>query len=711
MGRKNYAPGSNEADRKLIPFNQNTFSAGVIKDFAASQIPDTAIAEGKNVVVHQREIQGRLGSTLFTPTELPPLTGKTGLVATKDGYIITCTSNIFTEDDVGNYWVWPGTETTHEEIIHYINGTHIEVSTSSTRALTTGCYMRGKVNLWKFHSVQRVWLFLLGNEFWIADQELSAFTLVPTISVGYEPYNAVSQAEEFDNQSWVVFNSAGHFHITFYQNIWVAWKRNIPIPSFYIYESSLVGEYAYGYIYSAARLTEMGNFVNRLTPSRIELETGTNIWGDDLKDWSDINRSSALSSDDGEVIGPLYVPRILDTDPEEYQRHLTHFPVYRTCDKVNKYQSGQYDAVLNNPQQFIWVYDLRICAAFFARKYNGHILARYGEFEQADVGSVVEWEDGNRDTIIEYIAPDDVVIDHVMYYDTDTDYMACAIGNGRVLRASQSGTTVTRTHGDVFTAADVNKTITWSTGYRSYIRTFVDANTVTVYDEQDRVSQGITIDPVYRNFYDTTDDDTLKSRVRELTCRARFLQPMPEVNDGVVVPGFLITCRRGEKDVYYCAWEANHEYLSSFYNVAYQLSTAIKDPIQKLLKHPNRFTALCQNNKTWFGPINLSDTLSLPEVNVIVPILSGIDVLDAAVGCFDFGSVQEIDNGMYVMLTAEPSGVGLRRFNGTSFSANELEIPKSGYTTVQNDLEKLQKATGSVYDAIAGYIVWGREKE
>jgi hypothetical protein len=710
MGRKNYLPGSNESDRKMIEFNQNSFASGLIQDFPASQIPDNAIAEGKNVVVYPKEIQGRLGTTLYSTVELPPLTGKTGLVAIKTGYIITCTSNIFTDDDVGNYWVWPGTETTHEEIIRYINGTHVEVATSGDRVLTTGCYMRGKVNLWKFHSVQNVWLFLLGTEFWIADRDITSFTLVPVISLGYTPFSSVSQAEEFDNQSWIVFNSAGHWHITFYQNMWLAWKRNIPIPNIYIPEITGSGSYEYGYIYSVARLTEMGIFIDRLTPSKIELETGTNTWNDKYEDWSDINVSAPISASSGQVIGPLFLPIISGPDDIEYQHHLTHYPIYRTCDKINKYQSGQYEAVLNNPQRFVWAKDLRICGAMFARKYNGHILCRYGQFEEADIGSVVQWENGDRDTIIDYIAPDDVVIDHVMYYDIDTDYMACAIGNGQVVRASQSGTTVTRTHGNTFSANDVGETITWSTGYRSYIAAYISANEVTVYDDNDRVSQGCTFRPTHRHYYDIVDDDTLKARIRDLSCRNRFLQPMPEVNDGIVVPGFVITARRGEKDVYYCAWENYHEYLASFYNPAYQLSSAIKDPIQKLLKHPNRFTALCQNNKTWFGPINLSEEVVLEEVNVIVPLLSGIDVLDAAVGCFDFGSIQEIDNGMYVMLTSEPSGVGLRRFNGMSFGPNELEIPKFGHTTIQTLLEKLQKATASIYDAIAGYIVWGRDK-
>ena len=712
MGRKNYNKGSDKTDRKIISFDQDSFAAGLIKDFPATEISGNALAKADNVVNYPNEVQGRLGSQLYTTYELPPITGRTGLVGSKAGYIITCTTNLFTEDDVGNYWVWPGTETVHEEIIRYINGFHVEVATSDTRALTTGCYMRGKVNLWHFHSVLKKWLFLIGTDFWVVDIPMTTWTKILVISKGSVPNNALSAVDEYDKDSWIVFNSKGHYHVTYYWEKFFAWKRNIPIPNIAVDEvpATATTNFLYGYIYSTARLTEMGNFIDRLTPSRIELETGTNSWGDNLQDYNDVNTVNAIDATNGQVVGPLYVPQVTDTDPVEYHTHLTHFPIYRTLDKTNLYQQDQNQALLNNPQRFIWVKDLRICAAFFARKYNGHVLARYGQFEIADIGSTIEWENGDRDTIIGYVREDEVIIAHSMYYDVDTDYMACAIGNGTVIRGSQTGYTVTRTHGGVFTASDVGTTITWSTGYRSVIEAYVDANTVTVHDNQDKVAEGLTLNPEYRNFYDTSDDTTLRSRIRDMMCKSRFLEPMPDVNDGIVVPGFLITARRNEKDLYYCAWEDNYEYLASFYNKGYQYSTKIKDNIQKLLKHPNRFSALCQNDKTWWGPINASDTMTLEDVNVIIPILGGIDILDSSIGCFDFGSIQAFEKGYYIMLTHEPSGIGLRMFNGFSFGENLLEVPNTGHTTIAKDLENIQKATASIYDGIMGYIIWGREK-
>ncbi|HUX56364.1 MAG TPA: hypothetical protein VMV77_05290, partial [Bacteroidales bacterium] len=68
------------------------------------------------------------------------------------------------------------------------------------------------------------------------------------------------------------------------------------------------------------------------------------------------------------------------------------------------------------------------------------------------------------------------------------------------MRATQTGDVITRTHGSTFTEADERKTITWSTGDRSVIKEYVDADSVIVYDINDRLVQGLTLDPTYRYF-------------------------------------------------------------------------------------------------------------------------------------------------------------------------------------------------------------------
>lgn len=831
--RKSLAPGSNEKDRSLIKIDTDNFGYGIVKDPPASTIPKNSLADGENVICYPTEVISRTGSRLYTTSELPPLAGRTGYSASKSGYIVTCDQNHFTLDDVGNYWVWPGTETEHDEIIRYIDGMHVEVADSGTKTTQVGCYMRGKINLWKFHSVQKKWLWMLGNELWLTNLDIDEWTEVLIVSRD-APYNAISDCKEFDEWSWMVFNSNGIFRVDLDSPDPIAYKINVPIPNSRMSEQAQTvdTDYQYGYIYGTSRIIGNAWFRSRLTPARIETETGANNWDDAYQDYADVWTedpigpstetfaelecarlgatyqniagwntivdgtfninvngigtyevycdfsnvttmaevaatiqaalrdyfSDATCEYDGDhfvltsgripsgtisyctagatgtdiatimggtvaanavisypytdvptVVGPLKLPVVNNTDPQEYQWHFTHYPIYRTLDKRGLYKQGTSELRLNDPERFVWVKDLRVCGAFWARRYNGHALARIGQFEEADVGTVIEWEDGARTTILGYASPDDVIIyDAGGYYaKEETDYMAAAIGDGRVLRASQTGTTVTRTHGDVFTAADVRKTITWATGYRSIIIAFINANQVTVNDDYDKDVQGITLDPVQRYFNDTISDDTLRTRETRLLCKTRFLENMSNCNVGLVVPGYMLTAQRTSNRLEYCQLPIGYDYLAGFHNKGYQFSETIKDDIQFLLMAPNKFIALC-SNRTWHGPTNISEFVTLPKTGVVVSVIGGIDILDGNIGCFDWGSIQEVQNGVYRLITSEPGGIGLRDFNGFSYGPNLFELQKTSQTNWMDAFRALRRATASIFDGLAGYIVWGR---
>lgn len=833
--RKTLIPGSNDKDRRVLqyPIKKTGWASGIINDPPASSIPENALAYGENVIVYPTEIISRTGSRLWTSREIPPLKGRTGYTASKTGTTITTTTPCFTADDVGNYFVWPGSiEREHDEIIAYTSSTQVTVADSGTKSSTPGCYVRGKGNLWCWHSVLSKFLLMYGKELWVTDVEMSTWEEVLIISRD-KPNNSVSDWDEFDDNTYKVFNSNGIFIVDLYGANPIAYKNNIPIPNIKIpeVEQTPASQYEYGYLYGAARLTEQGGIIDRLSPSRIEMETGTNIFDEAGKDNSDIwtddpigptdktyqklicaylnpgydnagnwagvtngtfritingigpydifcnftgvvtmaqvaaviqtslrdyypdatciisvNRfvlssgridggtiSYASATGTGtdisapmsarvtngatistlyvytpKVIGPLYVPVVPNTTPQEYQWHLTHFPIYRTLDKQGLYKQGTSEQRLNDPETYIWVKDLRICAAFFARKFNKHALARIGTFEEADVGSIIEWEDGSRNTIISFVASHDVVIsDSSQYYGIETGYMAAAIGNGRVIRASQTGTTVTRTNGDTFTSADIGKTLNWATGYASIITSYVDSNTVTVNDDYDKDSQGVTLDPISRYFNDTISDDTLRTRMTTYLCASRWLQAMENCNVGLVVPGFMITAKRGGSHIEYCQLPTGYEYLSGFCNKGYQFSDVIKDNIIALMLFPNKFVALCEGS-VWHSPTNVSDMITI--TGAAVSVLTGIDILDGSIGCFDWGSVQQIEYGIYRMLTSEPGGIGMRDFNGSTFGDNQLVNPKTGQTNWFDSFEKLQKATASIFDGLAGYIIWGKDK-
>lgn len=831
--RKSISKGSNEADRTYNHFDQENWSNGVVNDPPGASIPDSSLAESFNVIPYPKELRPRTGTRLYTTNELPPLAGRSGYSGTKTGYIIATTQSHFTESDVGNYFVWPGTETEHDQIVRYIDGRHVEVADSGTKTIQYGCYLRGPLNLWCFHSVLKKWLFMVGSEFWYVDITMGTWEEVRIVS--YDITNsAITGCQEFDEFSWITWNSNGIFKIDVETKIPQAYRINIPVPNVAIAEQvkTVDTDYQYGYIYGSLRMAGNGHFRNRLTPSRIEIETGTNSWGSDYKDFNDIwtenpigrelytygvltcgilaspysdvsafnvlddatftanisdigsyeihndltdaatlkdvaaifqsslrdffpdatadfvedhfvftsgrvdggtitylsagttgtNISTALMGTDtdgavittpytrsNKVVGPLYVPIVQNTDPQLYQWHMTHFPIYRTMDKNGLYKQGTSEQRLNDPERFIWVKDLRVCAAFFARKFNNHILCYVGEFEEADVGSSIEWEDGSINPIIGYVAPDDVIISEDSGYGTETYFMAAALGGGKVMRASQAGTIVTRTHGDTFSSSDLRKTITWATGYRSIITDYYDPNNVGVADDYDKGEQGLTFDPVSRYFNDTTDDDVLRTRETSMLCKTRFLEPMSLCNIGILVPGYMITAQRGNNKLEYCSLIPEYEYLVGFHNKGYQINNTIKDDIQALIMFPNKFVALC-TNKTWHGPTNISEYVTMPKTGVVVSIIGGIDILDGSIGNFDWGSIREISFGIYRMLTSEPGGIGMRDFNGYTFGPNILVDESTGQTNYKDSIEGLQKATASLYDGEAGYIIWGKAK-
>ncbi|HUV92275.1 MAG TPA: hypothetical protein VMV80_04240, partial [Anaerolineales bacterium] len=237
-----------------------------------------------------------------------------------------------------------------------------------------------------------------------------------------------------------------------------------------------------------------------------------------------------------QTMGMLTVPKN-PTSPTIPEQHWTHYKVDRSTDNGPNGVTPRIDLNSNQdlpPLKFTWVKDVRTCGAFYAsRDEDGLVTASVGEFEEHDVGCSLEWEDGEIDTILEYISSTQVLVRIGEAYGSEPKIAACAIGGGDVMRASQTGSTVTRTHGDTFIASDVGHTIHWANGYYSVIIEYVDANTVIVNDDIDKAVQGLTLDPISRHFHDNVSDFTLRARQGEnhvglLT--NRFYVNMPNAN-------------------------------------------------------------------------------------------------------------------------------------------------------------------------------------
>jgi hypothetical protein len=687
----------------------------------ASEIPEGALSDGFNIAVYPKEIIGRTGSELYTLADIPAIPGTTGISASKTGDIITARTSIFRQAHVSNFFVWPSNENPeHDEIIEYITPTQIRIIASDkstgNRKITSGCYIRGKNNIFGFHKQYKRWLRQFWKRIFWSRIAMSEFTESIIISRDV-PSNAKGGYADLDDFSGVIFNSNGIFRIDFEVDPSISYKINSPVPDVPIAPKPQTSSsvHSYRYWYSAARFSGTNILRTRLDVIRIESETGSNeedvetfeAGADHL--WTD----NPISTTNPNVVGPIWMPKVDNTEPQEYQWHYTHYPIYRTLDTQGRLSDPFYQEY-NHPERGVWVHDLRTCGAFYAYKTRGLIIADIGLFELADVGSIIEDEEGNRDEIIEYISPRVVRYVLVGEYDylEDSPLMAYAIGNGRVMRASQTGNLVTRRNGDVFTSVDERKTLHWASGYRTYIVEVINENTVRVHDDLDKEVQGITLDPTYRMFNDTITDTQLRSRLTRapLLLGHRFWRPLPNCNMGVVTNGFMVVAIRNQNTYYYSQMPNNLEYTVGYHEPQIQLSRTIKDDIQLLWVFPNQIS-VWTSNKTYKITTNQGDFVTVPLTGEAIAALPGAQTIDPDKGCFDWGSMQDVGNGEVMLLTSEPNLVGVRRFNGESYGPNRAFNDALGQGRLSKLINEIQHATASIYNGHDGYIIWGYQDE
>jgi uncharacterized protein YkvS len=387
------------------------------------------------------------------------------------------------------------------------------------------------------------------------------------------------------------------------------------------------------------------------------------------------------------VIGPLTCPA--------NEQQWTHYSLYGTKDVGSAY------GVLNDKNSYVWLGDVPVSKAFSAaRDIAGTIQSSTGFFEVGDVGSVIEFADGTTDTIATYVSTTEV---------TGTPGAAvaaqgAAIGAGSVATATQAGTTVTRTSGDVFAASMVGKTLTWADGYYVYVVEFVDNNTVIVAENQNRVAQGLCWDPTFRNFNDHISDTFIENRYKTHQLQQRFWQELPIINTGIVVPGFMFCAIRDENKFYYSQMGLGREYLAGYYNPAYQYES-LDDSMTAFANFPDMCVLYCSRS-TKRIPVNISSQIIVPGTNAVVTVISGVTSVDAEIGCLDFGGIRDIGEGQQILVTSEP---GVRIFDGYRYSQN-LAIDGSGNGYMLNELRLLQAALASSYDPIEGYVIWGTNK-
>lgn len=391
--------------------------------------------------------------------------------------------------------------------------------------------------------------------------------------------------------------------------------------------------------------------------------------------------------------------------------HWTHFVKYRTPDIGPDGvwpRMGLKNEILP-PLKFHYTIEVRVAGAFYAsRDRNGLVTARRGQFEIYDVGTPLEWEDGEIETINQYISETQVRVSMEYYYGEAKVLQACAIGGGRVIRASQTGYIVTVYGGDVFTIDDERKIITWSTGYYSIIRDYISPTSVRVYDNIDKEMQGLTLDPVNRVINDNVNDQTLRNRQGNLhvgLLNHRFWTEMPNVNIGEISPGFMVTAIKNFTKIYYCQLGVSVKYLSGYFLENRQTNDKVENSIQTLKVIMNKMIVFCKGS-TWGAPTNEPRIYKLPEFGEHYAVLF-FDIIDENIGVTDINSIEKIDSGL---LELRCSDSAVRQFNGFQYTQDFTVDLDTGQDRIKKDFKDCWAIGTSIYTDKTGHIFWEKMK-
>jgi len=699
--KKNLSPG---VDFKLTKTLFDNFNNGTIQDTPSSEIKD-GFSNSENITAFTRYFEGRTGCKRYG-VPIPDVENRTGYNCYKSGNLILSNSgNVFELSDVGNYFNWNGS---YELIAGYIDGSTVIGSDNIERTTDNGS-IAGMPNLFTFHSMLRMWFVLSAGKLFYADIGITEWNSVFCISK-----NTLSEARSDcvpHKKSLIIFTSNGMFKADIDTGFPIIYKINVPVPTVKIIgnEDSEDTDHSYGYLYSCTRIGDNGNFVDRQASVSIDIETGTNLPDETDIDSATIHTENEVSETNGITVETLWVPKVSD-ESEEYERHLTHFTIWRTEDLEAKDVDDVYKEKFNNPNRFIWNKDLRICAAFYVSIADGICTALVGDFEAADRYSVLELADGQRLEIYEVIDSKHVSIEPEYYNSTLVYTGAAAIGYGRIIEGIITGGTLTITDGDTLTEEDTGKTLWSSEGFRLYIISVLSAASATVHTDITLTTQGFTLDATHRNYYDVVPDTMLHARKDFYTCINRFRRPLPNCNIGVIIPGFVVCARRGESDIYYSHLEDGYSQLMGQYIPNIQISENIKDSIQGFWVFESVVSIFC-STITCGVTIGISEFTTLPSSTEQVALLSAIKIIDKHRGCLDIDSIAEVENGTIALITNEPGGESLRLFNGMSYSEQDYLVDNNMGGRITKEMQHTIKKSISVYDGQLGYVLWRKYKE
>ena len=679
---------SRQVDNVITKFKQNNFSGGMYydPDVPASQIPNHAVRWLYNVIAYSDYVEVRPGTKLLSNVLPPFVANKVNIVASKTGFIITKTDGAdFLIQDLGRYFWWPDSRR-RDLITSVLSATQVKVNYDTVEVASTAknpAKMMREENTQRFmHNTSGKLFTLFGEKVYYSNRgvtdEWREVYLRSGQSISDRPAREFSTFDSNQNNVFLI-NKNGVYKIDTTVDPMDLWKSNTDCSDNTIIESPETVANAFGrrYLYAPARLVGRydENAVNNAL--RIQQESGANNT-DPATEYQDYRTFYGADPEvDDRVIGPMFYPN--------NSEHWTHLSIYST---------KSLSLVQTNPAKYILIDQVSVAKAFDAsrRVADGHILIGATgrvNFTPADVGNPIVFADGTADTLMVFVSNTEMEGTGVL---GAVAQQGAAIGGGRVLNASQSGYFVNWVAGSTFQNSDIGKTLFWAEGEYSYIVEVINAVQVRVETEAIHLNQGATIDPNGRYYNDIIPDRVLTNRAPDWSLYQRYWQPLPQLDAGVIVPGYILVAKNGIDEIHYSQLPNGLEYLGGYYNKAFQFMP-VKDTVRDIREFSDRFVVYCANRSYW-GNFTVSTPVEIPEVGEFVAVLGNLNILSKTIGIMDKSSIEKLPDGSEQVVTSEP---GVRICNGSAFGPN-LAVDQAGKPLVLNELEKAQKTVATGYD-------------
>lgn len=613
------------------------------------------------------------------------------------------------------YWVIKSTDYKIQIATSYANAIAGTAKTFTGAGVGTQWILYGAVNAFCDHVKSGKIIWMLGQTVYVSDKAVSSYEKV--LNLNGTNSSGESMAIPYGEDVLLASNT-GLFKIVLNDDFYYMYRINLDAPIVPIagIAENVGSGVIYGYlgIYSVARISGDDNRDRITDEAVLEQESATNWVGGVEIDYGEYYFDTEIGVDLAEyhVIGPFTVP--------DGVNEATHFTYYRSKN-IGTHSGGvsaDASGLGNRRDQFEWDADIPVAKSFVLDTSSTGGSAKVvsgNKFVLGDVGSVLKDLAGLTSTITGWVSEDEVTIGAGI---TVATVVNAAIGGGRVLKASQSGTTVTFS-GTGILAADLGKMLFVSDGTRRHISKYTDTTHVEVADGADFTDLTVTIRPVSgnfsRNWNDTVPDQPQADGRVSWIDRAeygtdfyvprRLFRAMPNCNIIFSDNGFLIVAQRDASEYYYCQ-TGDKPYTIGQYKFPEQ-KRAVSGSIRAVFGFPYKAVFFFKT-KTGVLVLNNAQNIGRTEIGENIYQLPELSIVDDVRGVVAWTTIIFKNSGLIFALTNESA---YRYFDGTAWSKENFAYAGSLDAVFREYLKSIDHNEGVTanYNSIGGAKIWMRK--